>query len=120
MSSIYDVAIRLLIERCLCSKLTTKELGGVYPMIRKMANRSQDELTSGGTAESTGNVGHIWTDSLDPITLALDLGGQEGHATDTIGKGDRAKGTYGDLPVAVKLVVDITTNVNNTSGSHIG
>ena len=62
--AVHDVPVVLLVERRLRAELAPKELGRVR----------------GRPAERAGHVGHVRKHSLDAIALALDLGGQEGHA----------------------------------------
>ena len=64
VGTVDDVSVVLLIERSLSAEFTAEKLGWV----------------GWGTAQSPSDVGHVRDDGLDTITLALDLGHEEGHA----------------------------------------
>jgi hypothetical protein len=63
MSAVYDVSIVFFIERGLSTQFASEKLG-------RVGRRP---------AEGTGDVGHIWNNGFDTITLAFNLCEKDGH-----------------------------------------
>jgi hypothetical protein len=97
-----DVALILLVERGLRTELAPEELGRV----------------GRGAAQSARHIDHVGNDGLNAIAFSLNFGGQKGHASELMSHRCMVSGRRLDLPVAVELVIDVATNVNDSSG-HI-
>jgi hypothetical protein len=105
VGTIDNITIVLLVERRLCTKFATEKLRG----IRRWAT------------ERPRDIGHIGDNSLDTIPLAFNLRHEKRHAM-TVTSYESIfshRLIFAHLPVTVELVIDVTSDVNDSS-SHIG
>jgi hypothetical protein len=104
MGAVYDIAIGFFVEGGLSTEFAAKEFC-------RVGRR---------TTEGPRNIGHVREDCLDTIALAFNFGEKHGHTEQVM------RSMFSELvnlplsPVAVKLVIDVATNINVLNTSHIG